>query len=147
MELKIVCEDEKYLPKYANINDACMDLKVKTPRTGKVLTPGSTMIFGTGIKVSIPDDYVMLIFPRSSTGMKLHCQFANGTGIIDPGYRDEIKVALHNFGDYSVQIEDAQRVAQFIVIPRPHLELKLVNDDKKFREGDRGGGLGSTGKM
>ena len=139
----IVCEDEKYMPKYANSTDACLDLKVKG---NKIITPGSTVTFGTGIKVKIPEDFVMLVYPRSSTGMKLHCSLANGTGIIDTGYRDEIKVALHNFGDYSVEIEDGQRVCQFMIIPRPYVSLRLVNDDEKFREGDRGGGIGSTGK-
>lgn len=146
MEIKIVCEDEKYMPKYANITDACMDLKVKVPSRTAVISPNTVRIFGTGCKVSIPEDHVMLIYPRSSTGMKLHCALANGTGVIDTGYRDEIKIALYNFGDYSVEIEDGQRVAQFIVIPRPKLYLKLVNDDDKFRQGDRGGGIGSTGK-
>lgn len=146
MKLKIVCDEEKYMPSYANETDACMDLKVKAPKTGKVITPGSIATFGTGIRVAIPEDHVMLVFPRSSTGFKLHCQLANTTGVIDAGYRDEIKLALYNFGEYSVEIEDAQRVAQFVIIPRPKLELIEVKDDDNFRNGDRGGGIGSTGK-
>lgn len=146
MNLKVVCEDEKYMPEYANDGDACMDLKVRCGVTDRIITPGSTGIVGTGIKVAIPEDHVMLIFPRSSTGFKLHCMFANGTGIIDSGYRDEIKLALYNFGEYSLVLEDAQRIAQFMIIPRPKINLVLVGDDRNFRQGDRGGGLGSTGK-
>lgn len=146
MELKIVCEDEKYLPTYANKTDACMDLKVKAPARGTIITPKSVVMFGTGVKVAIPKDHVMLVFPRSSTGFKLHCQLANTTGVVDTGYRDEIKLALYNFGDYSVEIDDAQRVAQFIVIPRPQLKLIQVKDNENFRAGDRGGGIGSSGK-
>lgn len=144
MEIKVVVEDEKYLPIYANETDACMDLKVKAPKYGKIITPKSMVKFGTGLKVSIPKDHVMLVFPRSSTGFNLHCQFANGTGIIDAGYRGEIHLALYNFGDYSVTLEDGQRVAQFMVIPRPKIELIEVKDDEEFRKGDRGGGIGST---
>lgn len=144
MQIKIVVEDEKYLPNYANETDACMDLKVKASKNGKIITPKSMVKFGTGLKVSIPKDHVMLVFPRSSTGFKLHCQFANGTGIIDSGYRDEIHLALYNFGDYSVTLEDGQRIAQFMVIPRPKIELIEVKDDEEFRKGDRGGGIGST---
>lgn len=147
LDVKIVCEDEKYMPSYANPMDACMDLKVKVNSTvGRVITPNTTVTLGTGIKVAIPEDHVMLVFPRSSTGFKLRCMLANTTGIIDSGYRDEIKLAIHNFGDYSVCLEDGQRVAQFMIIPRPKLNLIEVKDDDKFRNGDRGGGIGSTGK-
>ena len=144
MKIKVVVEDEKYLPVYAHEADACADLKVKAPKNGKVITPKSVVKFGTGLKVSIPEGYVMLVYPRSSTGFKLHCMFANGTGIIDSGYRDEIQLALYNFGDYSVEIEDGQRVAQFMIIPRPKLDFVQVKDDEEFRKGDRGGGIGST---
>lgn len=147
MKLKIVCDDEKYMPTYANDTDACMDLKVVVPnKNGFVLSPKQSKVFGTGIKVQIPEGYVMMMFPRSSTGIKLKCQLMNGTGIIDAGYRDEIKIALYNFGDYSVEIKDGERIAQFMIIPRPKLELEIVPDDKNFREGNRGGGIGSTGK-
>jgi dUTP pyrophosphatase len=71
---------------------------------------------------------------------------ANSTGVIDAGYRDEIKMAITNFGNEPVEITDGQRLAQFLVIHRPKLELNLVQDDDSFRQGDRGGGVGSTGK-
>ena len=147
MKLKIVCDDEKYMPRYANETDACMDLKVVVPnKNGLVLAPKHSKVFRTGIKVAIPEGYVMLMFPRSSTGINLKCQLMNSTGIIDAGYRDEIKVALYNFGDYSQTIEDGQRIAQFMIVPRPKLELEVVADDDDFRNGDRGGGIGSTNK-
>lgn len=147
MKLDIVCNDEKYLPTYANDTDACMDLKVKIEEgTYCFLKSGETRVFGTGIQVSIPKDHVMLIYPRSSTGIKLHCMLTNTTGVIDTGYRDEIKMALTNFGYETIKLEDGQRVAQFMIIPRPKLELNLVKDDIHFRNNDRGGGVGSTGK-
>ena len=142
----IVCEDKKYLPTYANETDACMDLKIKLENPNcYFLKPNEVASFSTGIKASVPEDYMMLIFPRSSTGFKLHCILANTTGIIDAGYRDEIKLSLYNFGKETVCLQDAQRVAQFVIIPRPKLELNLVQDDESFRQGDRGGGIGSTG--
>lgn len=142
----IVCDDKKYIPQYANETDACMDLKIKLENPNcYFLKPNETAVFSTGIKASVPEDYVMLIFPRSSTGFKLHCILANTTGIIDAGYRDEIKLSLHNYGTETICLQDAQRVAQFIIIPRPKLELNIVQDDEVFRQGDRGGGIGSTG--
>lgn len=145
MKLKIVCDDEKYLPTYANETDACMDLKVVVPNKNFILAPKHSKVFRTGVKVQIPDGYVMLVFVRSSTGVKLKCDLMNGTGIIDSGYRDEIKIPLYNFGDYSVEIQDGQRIAQFMIIPRPKLELEIVPDNEEFRQGDRLGGIGSTG--
>lgn len=87
----------------------------------------------------------MLIFPRSSTGIKLNCMLANTTGVVDAGYRDEIKIAITNFGKETVCLKDAQRVAQFMIIPRPKINLNIVEDNDDFRNGDRGGGIGSTG--
>ena len=147
-QLDIVCENEKYLPTYANETDACMDLKIKiTEPEVYFLQPNEVASFSTGIKVSVPENYMMLIFPRSSTGFKLNCFLTNTTGIIDAGYRDEVKLSLYNFGKETVCLKDAQRVAQFVVIPRPKLELNLVKDDELFRTGDRGGGIGSSGEL
>ena len=148
INLKIVCEDEKYLPAYANETDACMDLKVVVANPkGLVLAPNHTKIFKTGVKVSIPENYVMLVFPRSSTGIKLKCRLMNSTGIIDSGYRDEIKLAIQNYGEQSQIIEDGQRIAQFMIIPRPKINLEIVPDNEEFKSGNRGGGIGSTGKI
>lgn len=152
MKLKIVCDDEKYLPTYANDTDACMDLKVKIDEDNEnndervaFVMPKETKVFGTGVKVSIPLEHVMLIFPRSSTGIKLHCMLSNTTGVIDSGYRDEIRMAVTNFGNETVCLQDGQRLAQFMIIPRPKIELEIVPDNEEFRQGDRLGGIGSTG--
>ena len=151
MKLKMVVEDEKYKPTYANDTDACMDLKVKIDEDNEnndervaFIMPKETKVFGTGVKVSIPLEHVMLIFPRSSTGIKLHCMLSNTTGVIDSGYRDEIRMAVTNFGNETVCLQDGQRLAQFMIIPRPKLELEFVEDNKEFRENDRCGGIGSS---
>lgn len=160
-KLDIVCPNPKYLPSYANDTDACMDLKVVIEPTTKeenieevtnnsekcfFIRPQETAVFSTGIKVAVPKGYVMLILPRSSTGFKLHCMLSNTTGVIDAGYRDEVKLALTNYGKETVCIKDAQRVAQLFIIPRPNIILNQVEDDENFREGDRKGGIGSTGE-
>lgn len=154
MKLKMVVEDEKYKPTYANNTDACMDLKVKIDEDNEnndervaFIMPNETKVFGTGVKVSIPLEHVMLIFPRSSTGIKLHCMLSNTTGVIDSVYRDEIRMAVTNFGNETVCLQDGQRLAQFMIIPRPKLELEFVEDNEDFRQNDRCGGIGSSGKM
>ena len=142
--LDIVCEDEKYLPAYSNPTDACMDLKIKIQEPHcYFLQPNQTEVFSTGIKVSIPTDYTMLIYPRSSTGFKLNCMT---TGIVDAGYRDEVKLSITNFGKESVCLKDGQRIAQFMIVKRPYINLNPVCDDEDFRNGDRQGGIGSTGE-
>ena len=146
IDVKNVCEKDKYKPNYANSTDACMDLKVKVEEGKSLIAPYTSKSFSTGIKVQVPEDHVMLIFPRSSTGFKLHCMLSNTTGIIDAGYRDEVRLALYNFGDSAVELEDGQRVAQMMIIPRPKINLIEVDDDEDFKKGNRGGGIGSTGK-
>lgn len=155
MKLKIVAED-KYLPCYANETDACMDLKAKIAKEdGVEYTPGvymtsipagETIKVHSGVQVAIPEGYVMKMYVRSSTGIKKHLCLANGTGIIDAGYRDEIIMALHNFGKEPVMIVDGDRICQFILLPYPKIELERTEDNSDFREGDRGGGIGSTDK-
>lgn len=142
IDVKIVCENEKYMPEYATEFDACMDLKACGDYT---VNPKSTKIIDTGIKFSVPKGYVMQMFVRSSVGIKHGCNLANSVGIIDSGFRQTLKVALYNRTNEPVEIKDGQRVAQFMVIPRPKINLVQVQDDEKFREGDRGGGIGSTG--
>jgi dUTP pyrophosphatase len=99
MDIKVVCDDEKYLPQYANDTDACMDLKVVVPKGEFVLCPGHSKVFQTGIKVSVPENHVMMMFLRSSAGIKGKLTLMNGTGIIDSGYRDEVKLAIKNNSD------------------------------------------------
>ena len=147
MKIQIVCQDTKYLPKYANDTDFCMDVKVKAPKEGYKLQPNEVHIFGTGIQIKVPNGWGVKIKPRSSTGIKLNCRLANSEAVIDAGYRDEIMLAVHNFGTEPQIIEDGQRIAQMEIVKKEYIELELVEDDENFREGDRGGGIGSTGKV
>ena len=143
--IQVVCED-KYLPSYANDTDACMDLKLKIETGKDILDVAESKVYSTGLKIKVPKNHIMLIFPRSSTGFKLSCMLANTTAIIDEGYRDEIKLKIFNYGNHEVVLEDGQRIAQFVILPRPTLNLIQVVEDINFKEGDRGGGIGSTGK-
>ena len=153
LNLKIVCDSDKYMPIYANQTDACMDLKVKIDvdedggnqeRTA-FIPPNQTKVFGTGIQVGIPKGHGMFILPRSSTGFKLNCMLVNQVAVIDEDYRDEIHLGITNFGDKTVCLKDGQRVAQFMIVPVPRINLIRVQDDEEFRKTDRGGGIGSTG--
>ena len=159
MIVKFVCED-KYKPEYANQTDACMDIKAKITeeefnqlhldfltedKPFTVIEPGKVVKLHTGLQAQIPEGHVMKVYVRSSIGIKKNLCLANGTGIIDAGYRDEIIIALYNFGKECVRIYDGDRICQFVILPYPKIEPVFVQDDNDFRQGDRGGGIGSTG--
>lgn len=173
MDVKVVVQD-KYKPQYANETDACMDIRAAihntqfeewtdyncrimtadgkiaptvytSTETSTIIPPGETRIIGTGLQVAVPFGQEMKMHVRSSTGIKKNLALANGTGIIDAGYRDEVKMALHNFGKQCQIINDGDRICQFEIQPVQKLNLIQVEDDEEFRNGDRGGGIGSTG--
>ena len=69
--LDIVCDAEKYEPKYANETDACMDIKAKLNEDEVLrIEPGETKLIYTGLKVKIPEGHVMRMYVRSSVGIK-----------------------------------------------------------------------------
>lgn len=142
MQVNVVVKDE-FKPVYANETDACMDLK---STQDVVIKPGEVCIIDSGVQIAVPEDYVLLMYVRSSTGIKKHLMLANGTGVVDTGFRESIKMALYNFGKEEQEIKIGDRICQFLILPRPKLELNQVEDNEEFRNGDRGGGIGSTGK-
>ena len=144
LDVKMVIDRDIYAPTYANETDACMDLKVKIEEGEYTLKPQEIKTFGTGLKVAVPENHVMLIFPRSSTGVKLNCMLTNTTGVIDFAYKNEIRMSLYNFGEEEIKLLDGQRIAQFMIIERPTINPIFVEDDEEFRKINRGGGIGST---
>lgn len=161
LEVKMVAE-EKYEPIYANNTDACMDIKAKIVDNKPVHrwfgnqafyeTENSIWIFSneickikTGLQVSVPEGYEMNMVVRSSTGIKKNLALANGTGIIDAGYRDEIIMALWNFGNTPIEVNDGDRICQFAILEVEKVKPTFVQDNEDFRQGDRGGGIGSSG--
>lgn len=128
------------MPKYAKAGDAGLDLTATSIEHDHLK---GYVEYGTGLAMSIPDGYVGLLFPRSSisnTGMAL----SNCVGIIDSGYRGEIKarfrVVDHKPHNYKV----GDRILQLIVMPYP--EVIPVETDT-LEDTERGiGGFGSSGK-
>lgn len=93
--------------------------------------------YKTGIAVEIPEGYVGIIVPRSSTGIKGYT-IKNTIGVIDSDYRGEIK--LHLF----VPVTQKIRVAQMLIMPCPQFNIEFVESLSKTDRGE--GGFGSTGK-
>ncbi len=132
---------EAVIPMYAKPGDAGMDL---TAISMKVVDEGEYgyIEYGTGLSIEVPEGYVALMFPRSScsdTGLIL----ANSVGVIDSGYRGEIKARFKAIPDtkyYNV----GDRVVQLVIIPYPQIEWE---ETETLSETERGeGGHGSTNK-
>lgn len=93
--------------------------------------------YKTGIAVEIPEGYVGIITPRSSTGIKGYT-IKNTIGVIDSDYRGEIK--LHLFTPVTQKI----RIAQMLIMPCPQFNIEFVESLSETERGE--GGFGSTGK-
>ena len=143
MKVKIKKLDSKaVIPCYAKLGDAGMDLT-----SISIYHPHEELYieYGTGLSIEIPEGYVGLIFPRSSIS-KYDLSLANAVGIIDAGYRGEVKCRFkHIKYDGSYHIYGlGERIAQLIILPIPMIELIEVDE---LSDSDRGeGGFGHSGK-
>ncbi len=126
------------IPSYARPGDAGMDLTAITMHVDE-----DAITYGTGLSVEIPPGYVGFIHPRSSiykTGLIL----ANSTGVIDSGYRGEIKIKFY-YKTSCMPYHTGDRVAQLIILPYPIVEWVL---SKELTESERSvHGFGSTGGL
>lgn len=129
------------LPSYAQPGDAGADLKAAE---GCVLQPGERALVGTGVKVAIPDGYVGLITPRSGLAARSGLSIVNSPGVIDSGYRGELKVALINLDPRQpVALAAGDRIAQLLILPIVTAVFEPVGALDETPRGS--GGYGSTG--
>lgn len=129
------------LPTRAHDNDAGLDLHAAESAR---LAPGARVSVGTGLAVQIPDGMGGLVLPRSGLALKHGVTLVNSPGLIDPGYRGEVRVLLLNT-DPSVefQITPGDRIAQMLLVPVVHatpLNAQALDDSTRGE-----GGFGSTG--
>jgi dUTP pyrophosphatase len=117
-----------------------MDLHSVEPVT---LRPGETKLVPTGLAIELPPGYEAQIRPRSGLALKYSITLPNSPATIDPGYRGEIRVILHNLGCEPFEILPGERIAQMVIARYEPIE---------WEEGDladslRGeGGFGSSGR-
>ena len=131
--------DNTILPSKANDSDAGWDLYSSENAS---IPPSSRLLVGTSVSMAIPSDSVGLIWPRSGLAVKKGVDvFA---GVIDSGYRGEIKVCLFNSSDKTVEITEGDRIAQILIQKINNVTFKESDD---LSETSRGrGGFGSSGK-
>jgi dUTP pyrophosphatase len=134
------------IPSYAKNGDAGLDLTA----TSKRIDLNSQIIeYGIGVAVEIPNGYVGLIYPRSSV-YKTDLILSNCVGVVDSGYRGEIKFKFAVINEFDNILESVQdydigdRIGQLIIVPYPSIEFEEVEE---LSESERGlGGYGSTGR-
>lgn len=146
LKVKLVSETAK-MPKRANSTDACADLYADLKSEGLdevLIQPGETRKISVGIATEIPEGYYASIFPRSGLSIKEGLVLANLTGIVDCKYRDPWIVALRNQSNSPKIVQHGDRIAQFNILPV--LDVDMIQVDELNLEGDRGGGIGHTGK-
>ncbi len=129
------------LPAYARDDDAGLDLYAAQTVT---LAPGARAAVGTGIAVAIPRGCAGFVLPRSGLALRHGLSLVNTPGLIDAGYRGEIRVLLINHDrEAAVTVKRGERIAQLVVQHVEHAELIEVETLPTSARG--GGGFGSRG--
>jgi dUTP pyrophosphatase len=129
------------LPAFARPGDAGLDLRASEAVT---LEPGERRLVPTGLAVAIPEGHAGFVLPRSGLAMQKGVTVLNAPGLIDSGYRGELKVLLINHGAEAVGIERGERIAQLVIQPVAHARLV---EEERLPDSARGeGGFGSTGR-
>jgi dUTP pyrophosphatase len=128
-------------PARSRSGDAGFDLRaterVSIPQEGRRLV-------GTGVAIALPEGVAGLVTPRSGLAIEHGLALLNAPGLIDPNYRGEIKVILHNTGDRRYTVEAGDRIAQLLLVPYWAPEIEMVDE---LSPTDRGSsGFGSSGR-
>jgi dUTP pyrophosphatase len=130
--------DDAVLPSQAYPGDAGFDLAACERA---LLEPGRRAVVGTGIAVEIPEGFAGFVQPRSGLAARHGIGVVNSPGLIDSGYRGEIKVVLVNTDlEAAFAVEPGMRIAQFVVAPVASVRLVEVGELAASERGNRGFG-------
>jgi dUTP pyrophosphatase len=106
-----------------------------------VLEPGERATVATGVAVAIPAGYAGYVQPRSGLAEKHGITIVNTPGLVDSGYRGELRIILLNTDrELAFEVEPGMRIAQLVVLPVPPIELRVVDELPASERGERGFG-------
>ncbi len=126
------------IPERAYEGDAGLDLVACDRMT---LAPGERAVVGTGLAVAIPDGYAGFVQPRSGLAARNGISVVNSPGLVDAGYRGELRVVLLNTDrEHSFTVEPGMRIAQLVVLPVPAVAPVETDDLPHSERGVRGFG-------
>lgn len=123
------------IPHYVNQDDAGMDVYAVSKNEEEKFVE-----YGTGLSFEVPEGYVMLIFPRSSVTKK-DLLLKNSVGVLDSGYRGELKFRFQKLGEDIYEV--GERIGQIMILPYPKIEFEESLELSSTERGE--GGFGSTG--
>jgi len=130
-------------PSRAHAGDAGYDLR-STERV--TLSPGGRAVVGTGISVAIPEGFAGLVLPRSGLAVKHGVSRVTTPGLIDSGYRGEIRIPLINHDvDESFEVEVGMRISQIVFVRTAGALFSEVDLLESSADGRDEGGFGSSG--
>jgi dUTP pyrophosphatase len=131
------------VPVYANEGDAGCDLVAVESCT--ILARGGRALVATGIAVAIPEGHGGFVLPRSGLASRHGVTLANAPGLIDAGYRGEVKVALVNLdAEHDYEVQKGDRIAQLVVMAVASSTVLVVDELPDTSRGE--GGFGSSGR-
>jgi len=122
-------------------------LRTESGRENKmVIPPGTTRMVPTGIVALAQPPFSILVCSRSGLAAQRTLFVTNSPGVVDPDYRGEIKILLHNAGTENQWVAHNDRVAQLILVPIPYPTVSESELDLRLLDSHRGeDGFGSTG--
>lgn len=131
------------MPERAHLGDAGYDLR-SVERAD--LAPGARALVRTGISIAIPEGYAGLVLPRSGLAVRHGISLVNTPGLIDSGYRGEIRVPLINHDrKETFLIEEGTRIAQLVLVRAAAAFFAEVEFLESAADGRGEGGFGSSG--
>jgi dUTP pyrophosphatase len=138
----VLSESQVFGPQRAHDGDAGLDL---SSSFSAVIGKGQIVPVNTGVTVAIPFGYCGLILPRSSMGKK-GIIIPNSPGLIDSGYRGEIKVLLLNLSGENYIVNSGDKIAQLVIMQHERVVPNQKEELPTSEDGRGVGGFGSSGK-
>jgi dUTP pyrophosphatase len=140
-ELRLTKLSEKAtLPTRAHDNDAGLDLYAAEAAR---IVPGARVSVGTGLALAIPEGLAGLVLPRSGLALKAGVTLVNSPGLIDPGYRGEVRVVLLNTDrTIDFHVKPGDRIAQLLLVP--FASARPLEADELESSSRGTGGFGSS---
>jgi dUTP pyrophosphatase len=134
--------DDAVVPVQAYRGDAGLDLSACERLE---LRPGERAVVGTGLAVAIPEGFAGFVQPRSGLAAKHGITIVNTPGLVDSGYRGELRIVLHNTDlETPFVVEPGMRIAQLVVVPVAEVEPTEVDELPASERGVRGFGSSSS---
>jgi dUTP pyrophosphatase len=130
--------EDAVIPAKAYEGDAGLDLAACDRVT---LAPGQRAVVGTGLAVAIPEGYAGFVQPRSGLAARHGLAVVNSPGLVDAGYRGELRVVLLNTdAEHPFTVEPGMRIAQLVVLPVPTVAPVETDELPQSERGVRGFG-------